>query len=453
MKKHIYLLLAACMLLQIVLFPKTVSAFSDVSRESAYYGAVTALSEKGILNGYEDGTFRPLGEITRAEAAAVIVRAAGLAPSQLASSYTDVDNDHWARESIMTATEAGILSGMGDGSFAPESRVNYWEILKMVVCMAGLEAEAIQQDGWPLGYVRVAEDYDIINYNESWDYSIPVRARVAAKRGDVARFVNKAMEVAQENALYAGEGSKLTVGASEYRIGMPASALDTPEETLKSVDGYTWYVYGTDTYKRFFAAGVDDGKVVALIAAGKGFSYLGYSGGAVVPAEKRLDTIFTDENDEERMHAVFIKDKEYYKTVSYSHTAEMMAQECKLNFHLTNAFRVLHGERVLQWSAPAAKAACLHCEDMAKNNYFSHDSIDGRKFSERFTAQGIHWTRCGENIAAGQSNGFYVYTSWVSSSRHRANMLGDYTHLGVGGLYNEKLGGYGSYFAQEFFKK
>ena len=48
--------------------------FSDVSKDFWAYDAITELAEQGILNGYEDGTFRPDEPITRAEAAAIIDR-------------------------------------------------------------------------------------------------------------------------------------------------------------------------------------------------------------------------------------------------------------------------------------------------------------------------------------------------------------------------------------------
>lgn len=59
------------------------------------------------------------------------------------------------------------------------------------------------------------------------------------------------------------------------------------------------------------------------------------------------------------------------------------------------------------------------------------------------------WSRAGENIAAG-----YGYTSvvqgWIDSPGHRANMLGDYTHIGIG--YYSGSNCYRTYFVQNFAK-
>ena len=82
--------------------------FTDVPRSSRYFAAVEALCEKGILSGYTDGTFKPENSITRTEAAAVTVRAAGLDQSTASSIFTDVADDFWGRGYIMAANENGI---------------------------------------------------------------------------------------------------------------------------------------------------------------------------------------------------------------------------------------------------------------------------------------------------------------------------------------------------------
>jgi uncharacterized protein YkwD len=75
-----------------------------------------------------------------------------------------------------------------------------------------------------------------------------------------------------------------------------------------------------------------------------------------------------------------------------------------------------------------AKAARLHSEDMAANNYFEH-----RDFAARISAQGYAWSAAGENIAKGQRDPAAVMSSWMASPGHRANILNcGYKHLGVG---------------------
>lgn len=115
--------------------------FTDVTATSAYSTAITELADRGIINGYanEDGTysFKPEGEITRAEFAKII--SVAHAPRNFSfaaavSSFTDVAASHWAVPYIEYAVKSGIINGMGDGTFAPEAPVTYAQAVKMVVC-------------------------------------------------------------------------------------------------------------------------------------------------------------------------------------------------------------------------------------------------------------------------------------------------------------------------------
>lgn len=87
----------------------------------------------------------------------------------------------------------------------------------------------------------------------------------------------------------------------------------------------------------------------------------------------------------------------------------------------------------LAWSAALANAGYLHSKDMADKNYFSHDSQDGRTFSQRITAQGYSWSTAGENIAAGQGTLAEAIDGWMKSAGHCANiMAASYRDIGVG---------------------
>lgn len=82
-------------------------------------------------------------------------------------------------------------------------------------------------------------------------------------------------------------------------------------------------------------------------------------------------------------------------------------------------------------------AARLHSEDMAKQGYFAHASLDGRTFSDRMTEAGFSgpgpW---GENIATGYTNAAAVVAGWVSSPGHCRNLMaGDYRVMGIGYYY------------------
>ena len=82
-------------------------------------------------------------------------------------------------------------------------------------------------------------------------------------------------------------------------------------------------------------------------------------------------------------------------------------------------------------------AARLHSEDMAKQGYFSHDSLDGRTFGDRMADAGFTGASpWGENIATGYSDAKSVVAGWVSSPGHCRNLMsGSYRVMGIGYYY------------------
>ena len=90
---------------------------------------------------------------------------------------------------------------------------------------------------------------------------------------------------------------------------------------------------------------------------------------------------------------------------------------------LINKERENRGVHALSWNDQLFEAALLHSEDMAENNYFSHDSQDGRSFIDRITSAGYSYSTVAENIAAGYSDAQAVVNAWMNSEGHRENML------------------------------
>ncbi len=170
------------------------SAFSDVPSDSRFFEAVSHLVDEGVLSGYADGSFKPHNNITRAEAAAVITRAAKLPDNSSKSSYSDVDDNHWARKYIMAASVNGIINGIGNGKFEPNENVTRNQIIKMLVCMLGLENSAQQSGGWPYGYAYVANRNGIIDNNTNILIFTSDYGDKAATRGEVSEMVYKALK-------------------------------------------------------------------------------------------------------------------------------------------------------------------------------------------------------------------------------------------------------------------
>ncbi|MFB6367565.1 S-layer homology domain-containing protein [Paenibacillus elgii] len=123
--------------------------FTDINSSAWYAGVVASASKAGIINGYEDSTFRPDAQITREELAAMIIRSltyAGVASdvsesnqTQLLAKFKDSSKIVWAKKEIAAAVNAGIINGLTDdtiGSAEKATRSQAATMLKRYLKLA-----------------------------------------------------------------------------------------------------------------------------------------------------------------------------------------------------------------------------------------------------------------------------------------------------------------------------
>jgi peptidoglycan/xylan/chitin deacetylase (PgdA/CDA1 family) len=96
--------------------------YPDVAGASVHAGAIAAVTAAGIAEGYEDGTYRPGSNVTRAQMAAFLARAYDLEAAGTPP-YEDVGDGGRHAEAIAAVTEAGIAEGWADGTFRPTQGV------------------------------------------------------------------------------------------------------------------------------------------------------------------------------------------------------------------------------------------------------------------------------------------------------------------------------------------
>jgi|SRR5690625_4909394 len=115
---------------------------------------------------------------------------------------------------------------------------------------------------------------------------------------------------------------------------------------------------------------------------------------------------------------------------------------------LTNIEREKQGLSPLKVDLELSRVAKEKSNDMAKNNYFDHNSpVYGSPF-DMMKSYGVSYRTAGENIAKGQRSPEEVVNAWMNSEGHRANILnGEFTHIGVG--YIEQ----GNHWTQQFIGK
>jgi len=106
--------------------------FSDVSKDSYSYEAITFMASKKIISGYGDGAFKPKNSITRAEFAKIISLLVSVnASSSVACPCTDISSS-WAKEYIEKIYKAGWVTGYPDGTFRPDNTITRAEFMVIV---------------------------------------------------------------------------------------------------------------------------------------------------------------------------------------------------------------------------------------------------------------------------------------------------------------------------------
>lgn len=122
-------------------------AFPDVSKDYWAASQINLLSEQGVIVGYPDGTFKPDANVTRAEFAAMAIRALGQQHTKIAQpiTYADVDENYWAYQDIQKAVYFDLISNSKENDlFRPEDSVSRAESLSVAV--NALTTETISVD-------------------------------------------------------------------------------------------------------------------------------------------------------------------------------------------------------------------------------------------------------------------------------------------------------------------
>lgn len=138
----------------------TKDTFSDVNTDAWYYTEVETLYNIGIISGYEDGTFKPDAPVSRGEFAKLAV-AWGDLPRTDKVVFSDVTNEHWSYQFVGAAYAAGWLKGYDDGTYKPDQDISRAETVTMVnqVINRAITLEKLKELGVENPYSDLVETY------------------------------------------------------------------------------------------------------------------------------------------------------------------------------------------------------------------------------------------------------------------------------------------------------
>lgn len=107
--------------------------FTDVKKDEFFYESVKRLTERGIIQGYADGTFKPYTNVTRGQAAKILAKTLNLTTDKTSQSpFVDVPETNEYYPSITALVDAGIIQGYSDDTFRPGNTLTRAQMAKMI---------------------------------------------------------------------------------------------------------------------------------------------------------------------------------------------------------------------------------------------------------------------------------------------------------------------------------
>ncbi|MFD0676669.1 MULTISPECIES: CAP-associated domain-containing protein [unclassified Paenibacillus] len=464
--------------------------FTDTAR---HWGA-TAISwavQNNIVNGYEDGSFRPDQSVSEPEFLAMLLRAypevklaAAASGSAWYKPYYDVaDSRKWPVLHNTDATKfsrglvAQIITASQKGTQSLNDSIRY--LLdqglsegKTAATVAGYQAADRLSRAEAVQFIR--------NVKQKQFQLIP-------DNGASSPAVPSSPESPANPATPQSSAAANTVTVKGIHIGDAAedviAKLGEPARKDLSEYGFQWFIYNQD-YSSYAQIGISGGRVVGLYSTSANWEYNGLSDGSAKSAVLNLygqplasitkgntrftmnygkgeygtyetsDSYVTFFYDLHRNNVVtsiqtIAKPTELALAAFYPEASDSLitAYERQI-FDLANAARVKLGKPAFTWDDKIAGTARKHSADMAANNYFAHESKNGASPFDRMKSDGIAMQAAAENIAAGQTSAIYAHEGWMNSEGHRKNLLSDIQRLGVGVAFGGKMT---IYYTQNFY--
>ncbi|MBU0728082.1 septal ring lytic transglycosylase RlpA family protein [Patescibacteria group bacterium] len=264
MLKKTQILIAGLLLFISIQGTQASVAFSDVASNHEHYDAITYLQENGIVEGYDDNTFRPEQLVNRAEALKIILLGSEILVPEIAEQeiFPDVMHGSWYAKYTAKAKNLGIVSGDSDtGMFRPGDTVNLAEAMKMLLETNDIETEYpdsdpywdVPLDSWFAPYFGYAESISLLDEssNENVYPATPVDRGMLAEL--MYRLTLKPQGYTEGEASYYGDafhGKTTASGAVFDASGFTAAHKTLPFGTWLKVtnveNGESVYVEVTD---------------------------------------------------------------------------------------------------------------------------------------------------------------------------------------------------------------
>ncbi|UNT54354.1 S-layer homology domain-containing protein [Lysinibacillus capsici] len=200
--------------------------------------AVQFLTDKGYIQGDEKGNFNPAGTLTRAEAAEILSKALDLKATGT-EDFSDVSENDWFYNAVL-ATSPELFDGMGNGKFEPKAQLTREQAAKVIVQGYQLTgkadlsqfADASEASKWAVSYLETAVENGVINGKGSL-----LAPQDKISREEFATMVKRTIDAVQEVTPAVEAVKGLNAKELEVKFNTAVDAKDAAITTKYAVEG------------------------------------------------------------------------------------------------------------------------------------------------------------------------------------------------------------------------
>ncbi|KAF5063079.1 S-layer homology domain-containing protein [Oscillibacter valericigenes] len=220
MKKFLSLVLALVMTMSLVTIGAGATEYKDLTdkKEIQYEEAVAVLNKLGIITGYEDGSFKPTGALTRGAAAKIIVSLmigadAASSLTVAAAPYKDVPVTNTFAAVISYCKTAGYINGYSDGTFRPTAALTGYAFAKMLLGALGYKGtvEGFSGSGWTMKVASVGSVAGLYN-----DFVTPFQGNAGVTREQACQLALNTLKATEVE--YKGNNINVTTGDANVSV-------------------------------------------------------------------------------------------------------------------------------------------------------------------------------------------------------------------------------------------
>lgn len=214
---------AAGAMVAVAPFNTEAAGFKDLASTHVHYSSIMDLTDRGVIKGYTDGTFKPEASVTRGQAAKIIALTLGLDTKNVVNpNFKDIKADNEYYGPIAALVAEGIVSGKADGTFAPGEKLTRSQMAKIITLAFGFEEgkltdtkfKDVKATDWYNGYLQTLLDNEITTGTTPTTFS----PYANVKRGQMASFVVRAEAAVKPVTVISVSDNSVETSTGKYTV-------------------------------------------------------------------------------------------------------------------------------------------------------------------------------------------------------------------------------------------